>query len=154
MLPLLPNETKKTVLPANALELLKSSSDYFSVNMHIWCISYYISFHQLKECRYCCVYYENFLTEPEKEISKLFNFLQLEFNGNVRKLMRKESAMTRSDSPLRKGENILLSWKKHYTDADIANGNNILKFYGLDNLYDFSNSFLPGNDNLICNDFA
>jgi sulfotransferase family protein len=138
----------KTVLPANALERLKSSNDYFSVNMHIWCISYYISFQQLKSSRYCCLYYENFLTAPEKEIDKLFNFLELKFNGNIEKLMQKESAMTRSDSPLHKGENVLLSWKKHYTDTDIVNGNNILKFYGLDYLYDFDNSFLPANDKI------
>jgi hypothetical protein len=137
----------KTILPAGALESLKSGNDHFSVNMHIWCISYYISFNHLKGRRFYCAYYENFLTKPEKEMNKLFNFLELTFNGNIKKLLRKESAMTRSDSPLRKGENILLSWKKHYTDADIITGNNILKFYGLYNLYDFEKSFLPANDN-------
>ncbi|MEP6683356.1 MAG: sulfotransferase [Parafilimonas sp.] len=135
--------TIKTSLPEGALELLKSSNDHFTINMHIWCITYYISFHQLRNRKYYCLFYENFLTDPEKEIHKLFNFLKLKFNGNIKKLMRKESAMTRSDSPLRNGENILLSWKKHYSDADLATGNDILKFYGLDNLYDFENTFLP-----------
>ena len=137
----------KTALPNGALELLKSSNDHFKINMHIWCISYYISFDQLRNRKYYCLFYENFLTEPEKEIHKLFNFLELRFNGNIKKLIRKESAMTRSDSPLRNGENILLSWRKHYTDVDIQTGNEILKFYGLDYLYDFHNSFLPANRN-------
>lgn len=133
----------KNALPEGALELLKLSNDYFSVTMHIWCISYYISFDQLKGRKYYCAYYENFLTEPENEINKLFSFLDLRFDGDIKKLLNKRSATTRSDSPLHSGEDILLSWKKHYSDDDIAVGNNILKFYGLGGLYDFEKSFLP-----------
>ena len=58
--------------------------------------------------------------------------------------------MIRKDSPLKKGENILASWKKKYTGEDIVRCNSIIEQYGLTDLYDFTNTFMPAKANKLC----
>jgi len=59
--------------------------------------------------------------------------------------------MTRHDSPLKSGENILISWKKKYTEQDIARGNSIIHKYGLSGLYDFTDTFMPADSLKLSN---
>ncbi|CAN5543306.1 hypothetical protein BH10BAC2_BH10BAC2_37650 [soil metagenome] len=133
------------VLPAGVLSAFNACENVRDLTIHIWCMSYYLPLKQLGIKNYCLLYYENFIKEPESEIRKLFSFLKLEFKGNATALIGKESSMTRQDSPLKKGENILVSWKKKYTDEDIVRGNSIIQQYGLFDLYDFTDTFMPSD---------
>lgn len=141
-------EKLRDVLPSNVLEDFRACEDIRDIIIHIWCMNYYLPFKQLDKKNFCFLYYENFLLAPEKEIQKLFEFLGLTFDGNIDALLKKESSMISKDSPLKRGENILTSWRSKYSDIDIARGNAIIGAYELSDLYDFENTFLPKYDGI------
>ena len=86
--------------------------------------------------------YENYITNPGDEIKRLFNYLNIPFNNKVLDVTHKFSRTTRSDSPLKSGDNILTAWRKKFTETEIADGIKILSLFGFDALYDY-NTGLP-----------
>ena len=108
-----------------------------------WCINYYIPLKTLSDNEIFVTFYENYLEHPEVEVKKIFSYLNKPFNKKALDKLKEFSFTTRKDSPLRKGENILFSWRKKYSEEEMNACMDVLSQFGLDTLYDYYGSGLP-----------
>jgi len=111
-----------------------------------WCINYYLPLKTFCNNEIFVTYYENYLEHPEIEVKNLFSYLNKPFNENALDKLKEFSFTTRKDSPLRKGENMLLAWRKKYSDEEMNECINVLSQFGLDTLYDYYGSGLPSSN--------
>lgn len=117
------------------LELANNLKDDFSKFIFIWCLENIVPISQFKEGEIHLAFYENFCQEPEAEIKRMFDFLGKDMDGKVLRILRKPSAVSRNDSAIIKGRNLVNDWKDKLTEEQIHNSMNILKAFGLDKIY-------------------
>jgi len=142
---LLEQETSlSSLLPEGVFESYKLAATPLEKNLYTWCINYYIPLQKAKENNCHITFYENYFLNPEKEAHALFKYLNKPFDTKALNQLNHFSRTTSKDSPLRKGQDILNTWKTNFTEAEIDNGIKILSLFKLDKLYDF-NSGSPNN---------
>lgn len=124
-------------LPQGVLEIYATSDAPLANHLFNWCINYYIPLMNARKNHIHVTVYENYITNPENEIKKLFNYLNTPFNDKVLNVCHQLSRTTRSDSPLKSGNNILTAWRKKFTETEMSEGIKILSMFGFDALYDY-----------------
>lgn len=130
-------------------ESFQSSGNYFDNLIFIWCIENYVPLIQLKtfiKNKMHIVFYENFCVEPEAEIEGLFNFLGETYDLRVLNSIKKASKLSRGDSAILTGKNLIAGWKNHLTDRQIIRSVEILRLFGLDQIY--SEELMPNTEKL------
>ena len=125
------------ILPEGILETYAAADTALKNHLFNWCINYYIPLLNAEKNNIHVTVYENYITNPDVEIKKLFDYLNIPFNNKVLHVSNKLSRTTRSDSPLKSGDNILTAWRKKFTETEIADGIKILSLFGFDALYDY-----------------
>jgi hypothetical protein len=131
------------LLPENVFYNYEKATSPLINHFYNWAINYYIPLRFFSENEIFVTYYENYLVHPEIEVKKLFSYLNKPFNEKAIDKLKEFSFTTRKDSPLRKGENILLSWRKKYSEEEMNACMDVLSQFGLDTLYDYYGSGLP-----------
>lgn len=109
----------------------------FEKLMFLWCFSYYFPLTQLDCKKIHIVFYENLVLSPKLEIFKLFKFLNIKYNEkSALKVFSKPSSMTdkTKDYFINNSKNIDC-WKNSFTDAEIVRAQEILRLFGMENIY-------------------
>jgi len=131
------------LVPENVFCNYEKATSPLINHFYNWCINYYIPLKTLSDNEIFVTFYENYLEHPEVEVKKIFSYLNKPFNKKALDKLKEFSFTTRKDSPLRKGENILFSWRKKYSEEEMNACMDVLSQFGLDTLYDYYGSGLP-----------
>ena len=116
--------------------LLESTHDPFERHILLWCVENWIPLQQFARGQIHVCFYEHFCLEPEREARALLDFLDRPFNGSLLEEMRKPSALSREESAICVGDNMIDSWRKHVNDDRIARTVELLSLFDLDRIYD------------------
>ena len=130
-------------LPEGIFAKYRLANTALANHLYNWCINYYIALQQAQKKNIHITFYENYFAQPEQEIKKLFAYLKKPVPEKALASLNNLSHSTRKVSPLQSGGNIRTAWKKKYTAEEINAGCDILKEFGLADLYDFDGTGLP-----------
>jgi hypothetical protein len=117
---------------------INSIGGIFEEHIFSWCIEYYVVFKQFRIGEIHLLFYENLWEQPEKEIERLFDFLEENYDSRVMEAIRRPSSVTtkQSEQAIALGkEEVLTKWQKELTRTQIKRGIEILEIFGLDRVY-------------------
>src|SRR5690606_33712984 len=99
----------------------------------------YIPLKQLKPYEIHVIYYESFILNLEEELNNLTEFLKLSYNvEEVKKKVYRPSVLSRKESAIVTGQNLLNDWKNYVSDREMQRAVEILSLFGLDKIYNES----------------
>ncbi len=104
-------------------------------NVFFWCIENYVPLRQFRAGEMHIAFYENFVTEPENETRRLFNFLHKAYEPRVLAALEIPSSQTRADSSVRQRDNPLERWQKTFSSEQIAWTVETLQLFDLHRIY-------------------
>lgn len=116
-------------------EKIESLTTDFEKHIFYWCIENYVPLKQFSYGEIHVAFYENFCVSPQEEIEKLFSFLGKNFDDTVFNNLKKPSAMSRKESAIVTGSNVLSSWEKRLSYEQLQTADEILNLFGLDQIY-------------------
>lgn len=131
---------------------IESAKTTYEKHIFMWCIENYVPLKQFSDGEIHLTFYENFCMHPEREVERLFSFLNENYTEDVFDTINLPSAFTRKGSAIRVGESLIESWKKHLSHHQVRRGMEILSIFGLQNFY--SDDALPlvnGDEKVIMN---
>ena len=108
----------------------------FESLVFLWCVSYWVPFHQLGKDEVHLLFYEDLLIDPQKELEALFSFLGQSYNP--RKALR---VLTQPSSTTRANSDVFLkgykfdSWRAHVTSGQLDRMYEIMSLFGMEKLY-------------------
>ena len=104
----------------------------------LWGVFHFVPSQQLRQDEIYYLFYENLLTQPEKECRNLFNYLSKPFSWKqVKKAVLRESSTNFQKRNLSQEQHLLLNgWKKEFSENEIQRANEILTMFGLHTVYD------------------
>ena len=105
----------------------------------VWSVLHAVPFQQLDPARVHLAFYESFCENPERELERVFTFIDGE-NGTAGRVgpdldADKPSVMARGDSAARSGKKPIGEWQRHFDDRRMARGREILERFGLGDVY-------------------
>ena len=104
----------------------------------IWSVSNLVPLKQFVPGEIPVVYYENLVTQPQRELSAILALLGQSFSKPVMDTINQPSQTTRVTSAIVAGTDRLTYWKKKLSVTQIDNILRIVRAFGLDHLYDDS----------------
>ncbi len=104
-------------------------------SMFFWCIENFVPLRQFRAGEMHVAFYENFITEPEAETKRLFQFLNKTFEPRALRALETPSSQTRADSSVLQRDNPLERWRRAFSAAEIASALEILELFRLDRIY-------------------
>lgn len=117
-----------------------AENDFILCQILIWSIVNSVPLRQFDPSRLHIVFYEDVFVNPEKEVSKIFSFINKSGKDDIvrldDKVIKKPSKVSGKNSTLARGKSPLTSWKNELTKHQIDTGFNILQEFGLECLYD------------------
>jgi len=116
--------------------LIHSARDEFDNLLLVWCVENYVPLRQFRRGEIFILFYEELLRHPEREIERLFGFLGRPAGPGVFEQFRRPSAQSRSWSAVLTGDDPLDSWRRHIDAGQIRRAVELLRLFGLDELYD------------------
>lgn len=108
-----------------------------------WCIESYVPLCQFRSGEMHVVFYELLCLEPERELRRLFSYLNREMDNRIAEAVRVPSNQTRKSSAILTGEDLVNGWRKDVDQDQIRTAQEILSQFGLDKIY--SESSLPNS---------
>lgn len=116
--------------------LLSQEFDEFEKHILVWCVENYVPLTLMEPGSMHVVFYEDLVRQ--KEIEALFKAVG-ESAPHLDELeMNKPSALSRHDSSINQGEDMLRSWTKKVSDDQIEKAMKLLAEFGLDKVYNRS----------------
>ena len=110
-----------------------AKGSYLDCQMLIWCIVNYVPLKQFASDQLLVTFYEDWLSDPNRELGRVHDFLGLPRVGVD---IRQSEKFTRSSQSSSKSSFDKMSWKDQLTEAEMASGRAILEVFGFDQLYD------------------
>lgn len=114
---------------------LTFSEQSFEGNVFFWCIENYVPLKQFRSGEIHIAFYEDFVTAPEQETRRLFEYLKKSYEPRVLQALETPSSQTRADSSVRGHDDKLARWRRAFSDEQVAWALNVLELFGLDRLY-------------------
>lgn len=110
--------------------------DFFEKIVFLWCVFHLTPSEHLKKSDACTIYYENLITEPGREIAKLFQYLNHPVDmKKIKNILGTNSSTNFLRRDLGK-DNTLNGWKEEFSKKQIDRANYILAMFGMENIYD------------------
>jgi hypothetical protein len=100
-----------------------------------WCVEQYVPLCQFAPSDIHLMYYEHLCTQPDIEIQRLFAFLDKPYSPTVLDQVVRPSKLSRSDSAVHTGANVIERWKLEITEEQIESAVALLQRFGLDGVY-------------------
>lgn len=101
----------------------------------IWCIHNLVPLKQFAKDELNIVFYEDLCTQPEIELPRLFQLVQLDYKPSLFETMDLPSSTAVPTSAIVTGDNRVNSWQKKLTIEQIDRILSIVRKFGLDHLY-------------------
>jgi hypothetical protein len=117
------------------LDLIASLKTEEEKHTIVWCISNLIPLRQFQPGDLPIIYYEDLLLQPEVELPKICELLNISYRPPVSQLIRRPSSTTTSSSLVGTGEDQIRHWRKALTPRQIGNILRVVEKFGLDSLY-------------------
>jgi hypothetical protein len=114
---------------------IENAKTTYEKHIFMWCIENYVPINQFTDGQIHLAFYENFCINPEREVERLFSFLNENYEEKIFDTVNLPSAFTRKESAIRKGESLIGGWKKQLTNEQVRRAMEILGIFGLQNLY-------------------
>ena len=127
------------------MDVIRSAVTSEEKHAVIWSVSNLVPLKQFGSDELKVVYYENLCTQPEIELSRVFETIGYQFSKSLVDRLTQPSQTTRAGSAIVAGTNKIEYWKKKLSRSQIDNILRIVQAFGLDHLYD--DSTLPINKN-------
>ena len=102
-----------------------------------WCVENFVPLDQLNKRDVFLTFYENLLADPEIELQRLFQFLELPFDAAMLKQLTKPSmtSRTKGDNSVTLGANVIEGWRKHVTDDELSCAQHWTEMFRLNQIY-------------------
>ena len=113
-------------------DAIESAKTEVQKNTVMWCVENVIPLNQLPHYDWILCTYEHLYTEPLKETRRLLSRLGLKETRARLRAVRRLSHVTRKESALRVGGNILTEWKEKLAPKDMADMTAILREFGIE----------------------
>lgn len=116
---------------------IMSAKSFFERQIIIWCVVHYVVLKQFRKGEIHLTFYENLCEDPVQEIHRLFSFIgrHIMIQDGVFEMLKKPSELSRSDSPIKRGGNLIDEWKKHVTYKQMCRALEILNIFQLHTIY-------------------
>jgi LPS sulfotransferase NodH len=115
---------------------IKKCNDDLDRQIYIWCIENYVAMNQLEGEDFLLVFYEQLCVDPQRELSRIFKHIDCPVTEEVVNVLKKPSALSKDDSAIKSGGDLVSSWKKYVTSSQIQTASKIVSHFGLDRFYD------------------
>lgn len=109
--------------------------DVFERHVFLWCVENYVPLRQFSEGEIKVVFYENVCVDPDSEIARIYKFLGISEEGLNRTEVSRPSALSRKDSAIYTGDNLVDGWRRSLTSEQVERAVDICSLFGLDRVY-------------------
>ncbi len=128
---------------------IRNANDIFDKHIFLWCIENYIPLRQFSKGEILVTFYENLCVNPTKESETILSFVKEESSLKVLDSFTKPSALSRNDSAIISGSDLVSSWRDNVSTNQINRAIEILSIFGMHAIYNENNMPLAsGNDAL------
>lgn len=110
---------------------IRAAKTPFERHLFLWCIDNYVPLMQLAEGEAHLVFYEELISQPERELSTLFDVLDMDFDATVYRQMKTPSPLSRETS----AHLLPDDWRRRIDKAELRQAVEILALFGLDRVY-------------------
>jgi len=126
---------------------LREKKTDFETFIFMWCIENLIPITQFSEGEIYITFYETLCQNPQQEIKNIFSYINKPFSQDIIKKATIPSSVSRNNSAINSGDDLIKSWRKNITDDQIKKAVEILNLFGLDIIYnDTDMPLLDGNE--------
>ncbi len=133
------NLFKRYPLIKDALSII-NKNDMFERIIFQWAVFHYVPFQQLKKDDFYLCAYEDFVTEPNKQIRSLFKYIDYDFDISDQSVLDKVINRSSTTNYLKRDvqadkKKMLEGWKKVFNEEQVAKANKILETLNLAHIY-------------------
>ncbi len=122
---------EKYLIHKDFLSTLKTPLEKYIAD---WCLHNKETIHHERAGKdWLVVYYENLLTEPVKELNRIFNELKINIPLNILQNIRQPSQMVYKDDFLIDNKKQLNKWRDRVTPNELKQGERILQYFQIKN---------------------
>ena len=114
---------------------LENAKDPFDKHIFMWCVENYIPLKQFNKHEILVVFYEHLCTGPEQQVERVMPFIGNTFSSDMLDKILKPSAQSRKDSAIVSGVDLVSSWRASVSDERVKRAIDILKIFGLQDVY-------------------
>jgi hypothetical protein len=90
---------------------------------------------QFKDGELLVMFYEDLCVQPEMELRRMFDFISEPFMPEVADVVRKPSALSRKQSAIFSGDDLVKSWQKDIIPQQAEKAEELLGIFGLGGIY-------------------
>lgn len=123
----------------DAIQRISRENDFIVCQILIWSIINYVPLLHFKPGQICVRFYEDILTNPNDEIAKIDQFINLndkEHQMNIDEvIINRPSFVTDKTKEQLTKKSLLTSWKNELSAQQIDAGFRTLRLFGFENLY-------------------
>jgi hypothetical protein len=130
-------------------EDIENAGDQFEKHIFSWCIENYIPLGQFSRGDILLLFYENLCTRPHEEIKSIFSFIGDNFSSKSLNLIHRPSALSRKESAINTGADLIDSWRKNINADMIKRALRICTLFGMNALYGESSLPLLDGDEAL-----
>ena len=117
---------------------IENAGNSFDKHIFRWCIENYIPLKQFNEGEIQIIFYENLCTNTQKEVERILSFIGEPFSLEILEQSTRPSALSRKDSAIASGANLIDSWRNDINDKQVERALEICSIFGLEKIYDQS----------------
>jgi hypothetical protein len=129
---------------------IEQLTDPFDMHVAQWCIENYVPLRQFAAGEIHVAFYENFRSDPRREIARLFSFVGRPLTEDAfARLARPSSMAWGSAARIALGGDRSDGWKSFVSDEELKRGIEILAMFGLDRLYTTDGEPQIGADEIL-----
>ena len=115
-------------------DVIENAESVWDQRLLVWCVQNYVPLRQLKTGEAYIAFYESFCLDPLGELRKLFAFLGRDVDDAAANRVWKPSPMARYDT-MPDPATLVSGWTKKVPDSDVARAVELLRMFGLDDIY-------------------
>lgn len=116
-------------------DVMRSATDPFDKQIMAWCVENLVPLRQLRAGDVHVVFYERVCRSPQQEIHDLFGYLNIPFDDHVLVDMARPSVTSHPDSAVHRQVDLVEQWRDGVTDAQVDRALEILRLFGLHEIY-------------------
>ena len=125
---------------AGLVDTIAGADDDFSERVIRWCIQNVVPLRQFSGNDLHIVFYEDLCMHPARELDRIFRYLGWHYSPDVLSRLTVPSPVSRGESAINKGTDLISSWVEHVDKDQIDSGLAILREFSLDSIYSESPS--------------
>lgn len=117
------------------IERAEHSDDTWAKHLAMWCIENVVPLRELRASDAHLLRYEDLCTNFDRQVAKLFGFLDQPIPVGIEQAARQRSAHFRRDSAILRGGDLVGDWQRHVDSKQIDAMLDMLSCFGLSHLY-------------------